>query len=272
MIKNIDLSKYKRFFAFGCSFTDYLWMTWADIIAREIPSTYKYAKCGAGNFFIFQSLMEAVIKHDIKKDDLVMIMFSNVTREDRFTKERGWIAPGNLYYQDEYDDEFLKKYLCLHGYLMRDLNLVQGCKLALDSIGCDYELMSMVPFHSESSDSKKIDGVDYILKFYKHVIKSVKPSVFELIFNNDWGSRPHRPVYHVPWQKEKFRDNHPTPAEHLEYLQKIYPEIIFSQATLDLVRDMDKFVMSETFDRNQNMAYISRNNCPRLGIDTIYEQ
>lgn len=247
-MKTIEFKKYSRFFAFGCSFTDYYWPTWADIIAKEIPEHNIYAKRGAGNFFIYQALVEAVIKHKINKDDLVMIMFSNITREDRFVKDRGWITPGNLYFQNEYDDKFLKRYLCHHGYLMRDLNLVHGCKLILDSIGCDYELMSMVPFDSESSNDKKIDDVEYILNFYHETVKSVKPSVMELIFNNDWESRPNRPVYRVSWQKELYRDNHPTPLEHLMYLQALYPKITFSQSTHEFVENAEDIVFSDKFD------------------------
>jgi len=270
-MKNIDFKKYSRFFAFGCSFTAYYWPTWANIIAKEIPDHYIYAKSGAGNFYIFQALMEAQIHHSINKNDLVMIMFSNITREDRFTRNRGWITPGNLYFQDEYDNKFLKNYLCHHGYLMRDLNLVQGCRSTLDNIGCDYELMSMVPFDSESSDGKKIDNVEYLFKFYQNTLSILKPSVMEIIFNNDWESRPIRPIYSVSWQKEKYRDMHPTPAEHFLYLQKIYPNIQFSAETHDWVELTNDVVLSSNFDPNQMQWLYKKNVYHRLGEDARYE-
>jgi hypothetical protein len=261
---SIDFKKYKRFFAFGCSFTTYSWPTWADIIAKEIPDHYIYAKPGAGNFYMFQALMEAIIRHKINKDDLVMIMFTNITREDRFIKNKGWITPGNLYHQTEYSQEFLKKHLCHHGYLMRDLNLAQGCKLALENTGCDYDLLSMVPFDSEQSNEKKIDHVDYILQFYKNIIESVRPSVLDVVFNNDWESRPHRPEYFVRWQKEKFKDSHPTPAEHLEFLQYTYTNIEFSKSTLEFVNTYNEVVLSKNFDNDSGLTF-SKNLYPRLG-------
>lgn len=239
--------KYKRFFAFGCSFTQYYWPTWADIVSKEFKKSYNYGECGAGNFFIYQSLIEAILKHKIDKNDLVMIMFSNVTREDRFTKARGWITPGNLYFQNEYDKKFIKNYMCDHGYLMRDLNLVTGCALALDSIGCDYKFMSMVPFDSKQSDSIRMSEIDYLLKFYKTTLDTVKPSVLDTIFNSDWNTRQPRPEYHVSWQKEKYIDNHPTPAEHLEYLQTIMPDIKFDKITLKFVKEANQQVLSKEF-------------------------
>jgi len=257
----MNFKKYKRFFAFGCSFTQYYWPTWADIISKEIGESYNYGRSAAGNFFIFQALIEAIVKHKINKDDLVMIMFSNVTREDRFTKTRGWITPGNLYHQDEYDEKFLKKYLCDHGYLMRDLNLVHGCKLALDSINCDYELMSMVPFYSKYSDNNKMTDVDYLLEFYKDTIDGVHPSVLEIIFNGDWNNVKPRPEYFVPWDSKKYVDNHPTPKEHLLYLEKTFPNINFSQESLNFVEDNNRLVLSNHYTINTYITDLT----PRLG-------
>ena len=257
----MDFKNYKRFFAFGCSFTQYSWPTWADIVSKEFQESYNYGRCGAGNLFIFQSLMEAILKHKINEDDLVMIMFSNVTREDRFTKKRGWITPGNLYFQNEYDEKFVKNYLCDHGYLMRDLNLVHGCKLALNSINCDYELMSIVPFHSKQSDDQTMTDVDYLLDFYKETINSVHPNVLETIFAGDWNSRSPRPSYKVSGHKEKYVDNHPTPKEHLIYLENIFPDINFSQESLNYVEDSTRLVLSNQYTQDTYITDLT----PRLG-------
>jgi hypothetical protein len=190
-------------------------------------------------------------------------MFSNVSREDRFIKNRGWITPGNLYFQNEYDEKFLKNYLCDHGYLMRDLNLITGCKLILDNVGCDYKLMPMVPFDSKHSDSSKMSNIDYLLNFYKATLTAVEPSVLDTVYNGDWNSRTARPVYHVQWQKEKYIDNHPTPSEHLEYLKTIIPTASFSQHTLDFVATSNNQVLSTDF----NISTYQQKKALRLGVD-----
>jgi hypothetical protein len=259
----MNFKNYKRFFAFGCSFTQYYWPTWADIISKEFKESHNYGRNGAGNFFIYQSLIEAILKHEINKDDLVMIMFSNVTREDRFTKNRGWITPGNLYFQNEYDEKFIKNYICDHGYLMRDLNLVTGCGLALDSIGCDYKFMSMVPFNSKQSDGIKMSKIDYLLKFYKTTLDTVEPSVLDTIFKGDWNTRQSRPVYDVSWQKEKYVDNHPTPSEYLEYLQTIISDIEFNESTLKFVEQSNQQVLSKDFTTSTFKFHCAG----RLGVD-----
>lgn len=270
MIKNMDFSKYKRFFSFGCSFTDYYWMTWADIIAEEIPENYKYAQIGAGNFYIFQAVVEANIRHKISKDDLVMIMFSNVTREDRFTRKTGWITPGNLYYQDTYDKNFINKFLCHHGCLMRDLNLVDSLSLMLDTLGCNYVFMSMVPFNSLKSDELLMNDVEYLEIFYKETLRKVHPSVLEVVFDRNWNTRPQRPSYSVEWQKEKYIDNHPTPIEHLEYLQKIFPEIKINENTIKKVEEETSKCLDKDFNP-RNFSSYKQPSYPRLGVDRRYE-
>jgi hypothetical protein len=238
----MNFKKYNRFFAFGCSFTQYMWPTWADIISKEVPDTYLYAKSGAGNFYIYQAVIEAILTHTIDKNDLVMIMFSNVTREDRYTKKNGWMTPGNLFFQDTYDKKFMEKFFCEKGYLMRDLALIEGITRSLKETGVDYKLMSMVPFNSLSSDSQMMEGVDDVLDLYSSTIDRVMPSVFDVIFNGNWNSRPNRPEYraHWHWNKGIYVDNHPTTEEHLEYLLKSFPTIEFSEGTLEFVRTVTR--------------------------------
>jgi hypothetical protein len=92
----------------------------------------------------------------------------------------------------------------------------------------------------------------------------------DVVFNNDWESRPHRPEYFVQWQKQKFRDSHPTPAEHLEFLQRTYTDIEFSKSTLEFVNTCNAVVLSDNFVYN-SLHDVSTNIYPRLGEDTRYE-
>lgn len=229
----LNFKKYNRFFAFGCSFTHYYWPTWADLISKEISDTYMYASIGAGNFYIYQAVLEAIQIHNINSNDLVMIMFSNVTREDRYTRKDGWITPGNLFFQDQYDKTFIEKFFCEKGYLMRDLSLIEGISQCLKSTGADYKMMSIVPLDSFSSDQRKIQNVDAVLTTYSSTINKLVPSVLDVIFHGDWNNRPMRPKYQAQWSNEIYIDNHPTPDEHLEYLLSVFPSIHFSDETIE---------------------------------------
>lgn len=242
----INFNQYKRAFFFGCSFTKFYWPTWADILSKEIKETYNYAKIGAGNFFIFQSIIEAIVTHKIGKDDLVLVMLSNITREDRYTKKDGWITPGNLYFQDIYDIKFMDKFFCERGFLLRDLNLIEGIIRCLDSLGVDYKLMSIAPINYNYTKNRNTPDVDDIIRCYASTLDKISPSVYEIIFNNDWNSKPIRPKYTCVWHKGLYVDNHPTPQEHYEFLCKTFPNTVFAEDTLDYINRTNKILLSCT--------------------------
>ena len=104
----------KRIFTFGCSFTNYLWSTWANILGYEFREAefYNFGKSGAGNQYIFNTLMQADAAYDFTHEDLIIVQWTNVSREDRYfhagaeilnsteTSHGAWSTPGNIYSQD----------------------------------------------------------------------------------------------------------------------------------------------------------------------------
>jgi len=95
------------------------------------------------------------------------------------------------------------------------------------------------------------------------MLTGLEPNVLDTVFNGDWNTRSPRPSYRVPWQKENYVDNHPTPIEHLEYLQTIMPNIMFSKETLDFVTKVNQQVLSKDF----TATTFKQHRAKRLGID-----
>lgn len=245
-----------RLFTFGCSFTEYQWPTWADILGKEFDYFENWALRGSGNSLILYSLSECIKRNNITTDDTVIIMWTSIAREDRWVRKSKWITLGSIYNQSEYDDNFVKKFADPTGYLIRDLAIISSTKKILESIGCKWQFLSMVPLnYGTNHDLTPIDKS--VLKLYSSDISAIKPSIYELVFNNDWYSRPmESPKVEVEynilrgtdwpsWQdfksntltnisenikneiKEKFFkksvriDEHPTPQEHLIYLDAL---------------------------------------------------
>jgi len=187
-----------RFFAFGCSFTNYKWPTWADILAREFNYYENWGQQGGGNSFIFYSLMECITRNKITKDDTIIIMWSTIVREDRYLKNH-WVTPGCIYTQNVYSKDFVDKFADPIGYFIRDCANISAANCILKSIGCNYHFLSMTPidtvndynenyyeFLSNLLNCKKINNVK---KIYKKDLDLIKPSVFEVVFNCNWASR-----------------------------------------------------------------------------------
>jgi len=234
----VGSQRLKRLFAFGCSFTQYHWPTWADILAREFDYFENWALSGGGNQFIFNSLNECVVKNSITANDLVAVMWTNVAREDRYVNNR-WLVGGNIYTQSAYNKEFIKNFADPKGYIIRDLSLIHAAKKMLESYNVPYIFMSMMPIDNLNQYFvSPIRDVESIIEYYQPTISGIKPSVFETVFDSNWKSRPTRIK----------NDLHPLPSDHLEYIDSVLKEYTVGDETRSWVNTVtDRLIQKQDY-------------------------
>jgi len=232
----------RRLFTFGCSFTEYAWPTWADILSKDYDFFLNYGKSGAGNMYISAAVAEASIANNFNKDDTVAVMWTNCTREDRYLNN-GWQSYGNIYTAKkpyELSEDWITKYITPRGCYVRDFANIHLTKKLLDSIGCKYIMFKMVDFESwDQYTNAKTENIKDILEHYKETILAVKLSVHKTVFNYNWYCKN-------PWKiigADQRPDAHPTPKEHLEYL-KLVLDYQPSGAVNDWVEKIDKEVIA----------------------------
>lgn len=217
-----------RLFTFGCSFTQYWrWPTWADALGMEFEHFENWGLCGAGNSYILWSLIECNQRRMLGPEDEVWIMWTNTSREDRYVGNR-WLEGGNVYWTagSQLPAEYVKKFACERGYLIRDLANIAAAKQLLDHWGCQYRFLSMVPLHNNNEQNNlgsnpedaKSEDAD-VRALYQDILGIIEPSVFDVVFNGDWQSRSGIACNFDP----RRRDFHPTPMEFVEYLDRIAP-------------------------------------------------
>lgn len=235
----IDFSRYKRFFAFGCSMTSYRWPTWADMIAREIPESHNYGKSGGGNLFIACSVAEANQRYKFNENDLVMVMWSSVCREDRYF-DNWWHTPGNIFTQGVYDEEWVEKFADPKGYLIRDLAMIELTKNLLQNTESEWDFLNMAPFDTLSMAGEKTFGpTKAINDLYKDTLSYVKPDLLTTVYHGRWPETP------LACNGQTY-DYHPTPKGHYRYLKKIYPRINLSKDTLAFIDEHERYVEQAT--------------------------
>jgi hypothetical protein len=186
---------HNRLFTFGCSFTRYKWPTWADALAPQYNQHYNFAQGGAGNSFIVWSIAEAHARHNITSTDTVIVMWTSRDREDHYAD--GWQTVG----AQDVDQK---------GSIIRDCANIQLAHMALANTGCDYYFLSMIDLNI--TDTQQRGMFDTILETYD-VLKTVRPSVHNIIYNGDW----HNAAFD--------NDYHPTPQQHIDYLDAVLPEL-----------------------------------------------
>jgi hypothetical protein len=253
-LKSIEFDKYERVFAFGCSFTEYMWPTWANVLSYEMPNAefYNWGKCGGGNVFIASMVMAINQKYKYTERDLVMIMWSTHSREDRYIKS-SWLTPGNIFSQNYYSDDFIKQFTCLKGYLVRDLAYMASTKYALKALPCDsLMLQSVRPDYDKIQNLKFFDkdelaGISEVVELYKDIIDDFPPTLHSYMNDGHGGFvNGHHYVWPgLDYKGDKFSDYHPNPKMYMNYLKHI--GINISDKTTEYVNKInDELLKIET--------------------------
>lgn len=232
----IDFKKYNRLFVFGCSFTQYAWPTWADLLAKEMEHAayHNYGMSGAGNLLISNRVTQANCKFNFCETDLVIVMWSGAFREDRYISDR-WLSAGNIYTQKHaYDKNFVKNYTDPEGFVIRDMSLIELTRSYLSNLPCTAIHTSMTELTGEgyslmpNQDSKTIRFEQKLNDIYKTTLDGMLPSVTSIIDstkNWQWKDKHGDPYY----------ESHPTSMDHCNYLLAV--GIPLSQSTIDYANE-----------------------------------
>ena len=266
-INNLDVTKYKRFFAFGCSFTNYKWPTWADIIGKDIETYHNWGHQGAGNHFIFNSVVECDARYNFTQGDLIIIFWSTKEREDRYLNNK-WTHANAHSVEQEYSKEWINKWFFdTRSQLIRDLAFIKSTQTILKSKNCDWANLSWNEFFNNSKMRDRFNtssDKESLITLWRQNCKEVYNGngipdffddqdvikIYQDVFTNISN------VYR--WFDEeqqinttKRLDNHPTPSEALLFLDWLWPNNTISESARQYATQWD---FKETIQR----PYISR--------------
>jgi hypothetical protein len=232
---DIDYSKYKRVFMFGCSFTKYEWPSWANIIGFEMPNAVKYnfGQSGGGNLFISERIIAANQQYRFDENDLILVMWSTHCREDRYIENR-WETPGNIFSQDFYPKDFVKKYSCVKGYIVRDLAIMTMIRHTLTALPCHAVVLKSVEPNYDKHFYLGSEDLETVIELYKDTIYDMPMPLYQCqkTETGGWhmGAYYYWPKLQGPNPKEKWGDYHPDPDMYLNYLKQIgfnfSPEVV----------------------------------------------
>jgi len=199
----------KRLFAFGCSFTNYRWPTWVDCLAPEFDQTQNWGQAGSGNHYIFNSVMECDQRNVFGDGDTIVVCWTNSAREDRYVDGR-WHTLGNIFTSPIYREDYLKTHVDERGFLIRDLAYIKAVKTLLESRpGINWKFLSMVEIMARPFEDDNVSLYCDVMRLYSDVLDCILPGYDKTVFLNNW--------------PKPGADSHPSPAEHLAYLDAVLP-------------------------------------------------
>lgn len=230
----------KRLFTFGCSFTNYIWPTWANIIAFDLDvPLYNYGASGAGNQYIFNSIMQADNYYNFNQDDLVIVCWTNISREDRYI-QGAWQLQGNIYTQSYYDSDFIKKYVNEINSALRDFAMIKASYEFLKSKNCQYHFLKMLDFEfiDQWTVEEENQQIIKVLDQYSNYLSKIEESFVKVLWNNDLTFKRIEESKISP----NYIDGHPNILEHYTYLEKIFTHE-FSENTKNKVQESNKEII-----------------------------
>jgi hypothetical protein len=193
----------KKLITFGCSFTNYAWLTWSDIIAMDRDCEYEnWALGGGGNQQIARRALYRSLR-GLESGDWVMIQWSSITREDRF-RHNDWVAQGSVALSSHYGAEFVNKYWDWNNDV---INTAHSRLTTAELLKGHLKYEMAMPWSDQGMENQGYYNSDLTKFWQQHV-----PRVDE-ISNN---ARPFN---------GKTRDGHPDPSQWLAWVEdRIYPK------------------------------------------------
>ena len=221
---DLNSSKHKRIFCFGCSFTNWDMPTWVNILEHHYKDTktvYNFGRAGAGNYYIFNTIVEKSLEYNFTKDDLILIQWSGFLREDRF-KDGNWTTPGNIITQNYYSPSVVNDWFFdEEGMTKRDYSYIHSIQKMLESDNIDYEMFSMngiQPICQYNTYVPETPVFNKLTTLYHDTLIKLNPSMYDIIYGVgvDFDCN-----FHSNMIKGK-QDHHPLPTQHLLYLEKVF--------------------------------------------------
>lgn len=232
-----DYNKYKRVFAFGCSFTHYRWPTWADLIFLECKNAkfYNFGKAGLGNLGIASKIIEANKRFCFNDEDLVLIMWSTFCREDRWLAGT-WYTMGCVY-NSQYPKEFIQNFTDPIGYLVRDYSLISMTNSYINNLSCDNVILKSTPFNDTEIQFERDERALTDLELLYKEEYNTMPLDFKT-FNKGW----HPTATKFIECNKVVNDGHPMTGNYFNYLKILGFDL--SEETKKISDESDRLIES----------------------------
>lgn len=252
-----------RLIFFGCSYTQYGWPTWANVIGYDQGVEYhNFGVAGLGNVGILHRLIEADKKLKFQPEDKIFILWSSWSREDR-VRNQNWVAAGSVFNANnpEYNNYYIKRYWSYDNDIVKNATAIQIAN----------QMYSKNIFWQGSAFEFGTNEA-YITKFTP---QSKKLADFYL------NMLPKIPVYSFEQTETKpfgiIVDCHPDPLTHMKIVEEwIYPQLeyvlkdstkeLFSELNLQIEKYMKTVYKPDTLKTIQ-----FTNNLINLKYKTLFD-
>jgi hypothetical protein len=271
-----------RLFVFGCSFTNYEWPTWADLLSFEFDEYENWALPGIGNRAIAERLSECHARNNITKDDVVIVQWSSHIRhdwyKDHFNTEENAVDGWAVHHESEHyvsNKKHADALFSERAYILHTLNMIVLAQSLLKSTECTWRMTGLGDIRNLGYDtlfskreyigSSDIDILDTVKNSKDWPIWELFPE-FRIYENTIWNNNMWiDPLFNTVrtnkdkiwvFEKDGYVDLHPTPTLHNIWLnQKLKPsldiEYNYNTTRNNIVEKFEKLKISGKYSSSE---------------------
>jgi hypothetical protein len=230
-----------RLIVSGCSFTNYWHPTWAWFLSSAYTETYNYGQSGAGNEYIYHSIVDADTDLHLNKDDTVVIAWSGYYRFDRFNKcgsHQWWKTNGDWSHDPNF--KTLEQFVNDEGWIRKSINYITATARYLKSKNIKYVFTSLYDLQEKNIQlDKKMHTDPYVVKLLTDIKNDnfIYPEGLQALV-----------LKHREQDKTAMFGSHPNLSEHQLLASGIAATL---GVTIDIHTDLQKYDTLINLTKNQ---------------------
>ena len=225
-----------RIFTFGCSFTDYRWPTWADIILYGNEG-YNCAVTGGGFDSILYRLLEVDRKFKLTKEDKIIIVLTTPLRWDIIVNQ-SWSTHGQITSNPSFA-KYENKLFSIDGLAYKSFNNLLLIQEFLERRNLNYVFGAITDLYKHLGnyfeDYNRVSETDELIKYVKSKVK------IELIDFKNFISDPDTPWVTTKVYKDNKSEYHPRPLTHYRWVT----DVLMKHMNIDLKITQDQLLEVE---------------------------
>jgi hypothetical protein len=243
-----------RLFTFGCSYTQWSWPTWADILGKSFKFHANWGWPGLSNRAIAERVAECHSRFKFTENDVVFIQWSSHLRHDYARLDtpepRGgmWLTRGSVSSAPNlsvFTKDWFDKFWHEKTYYIHTLNNILLTQQLLKSTGCnwymipstDLRYISFTELYNKEDERPNLFKTSPDLEHYEESIwnenaDSWLPPLSEFKWKQEdlnwWFNIDKKQLHLVPagQQKDgKYLEYHLTPRQAMNYVNEVFPLI-----------------------------------------------
>lgn len=249
-----------RLITIGCSLTEYVYPTWADMAGTHFDEYYNLGNAGSGHGYMHIIFNEADTILNLGEGDTVMLMSSSFVRHDVWLPHEGklgnwgWQGNGNVWQEGKFSKDFFAESYSNAHCLMQSYACLKSIKEVCLSKGIKFYL-----FKGFDTNRLRQDYDNVELEFYIDALENL----FEIDKIGFYTYLHEQSLFSgYSYEDTDIVDEHPTITMHNQYLKRTCPEFSISN---EYAEELESKLVLTSQEDNRKVQEFNKLRGKRIG-------